>query len=243
VGAGVDTGSRGTMRTMARRIAAAMAAGLLAGLIIGGVGGRIAMLVLRLTSDARLHGLETDDGFTIGIVSSATAFLLILTAVGGLLGGLVYLLARAWLPERLRPWLFGSLTGLVGGALVIRPGGIDFTLLDPLGLAIAMFVALPAAYGVATGFLAERFLRDDSAIARSRLSLLVFIFLIPIALTGVIGLAIVSAIAVAILLARSRPSVSGVLSSAPVIWLGRAALAGVGLVASASLARDVTAVL
>lgn len=140
-----------------------MAAGLIAGFVIGGIGGRIAMLILRLTSEPSLHGLQTDDGFTIGIVSGATMFLLIVTTLGGVIGGLAYLSVRSWLPERLRPWLFGSLAAVVGGARIIRPEGIDFSRLEPLSLAVVMFVAIPAAYGVATSLLAERFLKKPSA--------------------------------------------------------------------------------
>ena len=40
--------------------------GLVCGALIGGVGGRLAMFVLRVTSDGSLHGLQTDDDFTIG---------------------------------------------------------------------------------------------------------------------------------------------------------------------------------
>ncbi len=141
----------------AKRLSAAVGAGFLTGAAIGGVGGRLAMFVLRITSDPGLHGLKTDDDFTIGIFSAATLFLVFVTAAAGTVGGLVYLAVRAWFPGRARPWIFGALTGLVGGALVIRPGGIDFTLLEPLGLAVAMFIALPAAYGVAVSLLAERF--------------------------------------------------------------------------------------
>jgi hypothetical protein len=66
----------------------------------------------------------------------------------------VYVIVRAWLPGRGRPWLFGGLTGLVGGSLVIHPDGVDFTLLEPLWLAIVLFVLLPAAYGLAVASLA-----------------------------------------------------------------------------------------
>ena len=41
-------------------------AGAISGALIGGVGGRIAMLVLRLTSSDLLRGAITDDGFEIG---------------------------------------------------------------------------------------------------------------------------------------------------------------------------------
>lgn len=226
----------------ARRLSAAVAAGLIAGAVIGGVGGRMAMLVLRLTSDPSLHGLETDDGFTIGIVSSATLFLIVLTMVGGVAGGVAYLAVRSWLPERIRPWLFGSLAGIVGGAAVIRPGGIDFTRLEPLGLAVAMFVALPAAYGVATSLLAERFLRDSSAFQRSRASFGVLVFLLPIALFGPRSLPVLGAIIVGLVLAHPGPRLRSIASSTTVTWLGRTGLAAIGVAASLELARDVTAV-
>jgi hypothetical protein len=61
-------------------------AGLLCGGLIGGVGGRLAMFILRLTSSDSLHGVETDDGFTIGSFTGATVFLVIATAFLGAFG-------------------------------------------------------------------------------------------------------------------------------------------------------------
>ncbi len=118
----------------ARRVSAGVVGGLLTGAVIGGVGGRLAMLVLRLTSDPSLRGMETDDGFIIGRFSGETGFLVFLTAAAGILGGLLYLIVRPWIQEQLRPWVMGVFGGIVGGALVIRPDGIDFTLLEPLTL-------------------------------------------------------------------------------------------------------------
>ena len=74
-----------------RRVSIGVSTGTVAGLVIGGVGGRLAMFVLRLTSSPSLHGVETDDGFTIGEFSLATLFLLLVTAAIGVLAGLVYL--------------------------------------------------------------------------------------------------------------------------------------------------------
>ena len=82
-----------------RRLGAAVAAGALAGAVIGGIGGRLVMLLLRLTSDPSLHGRLTDDGFTIGVVTFGTLFLLVLTTVGGATGGAAYLAIRSWLPR------------------------------------------------------------------------------------------------------------------------------------------------
>src|SRR6266542_5585388 len=47
-------------------------AGSLCGAVIGGVGGRLAMLFLRITSRPSLHVLETDDGLTICPFTEAT---------------------------------------------------------------------------------------------------------------------------------------------------------------------------
>ena len=227
----------------ARRLSAALAAGALAGILVGGVGGRVAMFVLRLTSDPALRGRLTDDGFTIGIVSTSTLFLLGATTILGAMGGLAYLLVRRWLPEPLRPWLFGTLTGLVGGAAILRPGGIDFTLLDPLALAVAMFIAIPALGGAVTSVLAERFLRDGSAFRRSRIAFAPLVFLVPIALIGgPIGLLAIGAVVLLVLMLAAT-DLARPLSSTPVTWLGRAGLVAVGTLAFVGLAKDVSAIL
>lgn len=226
-----------------RKLSAAVAAGALAGFVVGGVGGRLAMFVLRLTSDPSVRGRVSDDGFTIGILSGATVFLFGLTTVVGALGGAAYLAIRTWLPPGGRPWVAGALTGLVGGALVIRPHGIDFTELEPLWLAVGMFVALPAVYGVATSLLAERFLKPDSRLLRSGAGIASWVALLPLALTGPPGLAI---LAVVVALALAGPRVQGMgrlWASAPAVWLGRTALVAVGIRAAFELGRDVTTIL
>jgi hypothetical protein len=227
----------------ARPVATAAVAGSLTGAVIGGLGGRVAMFVLRLTSDPALRGLKTDDDFTIGIFSGATLFLVIVTIVLGIIGGLVYLVVRGWLPERARPWLFGGLTGIVGGATVIRPGGIDFTLLDPLGLAVALFIALPAAYGVAVSLLVERFLADGSAFSRSKALIAGFVLLLPLGFFGLIGVAVLALILAAVLLGRAAPEMASLWTSPSVTWIGRVGLVAVAIVWGAALVRDVFEVL
>lgn len=231
------------LAAVAKPLTAAMTAGFIAGLIIGGVGGRLAMFVLRLTSDPALRGLETDDGFTIGILSGATLFLVFLTAIAGAVGGVAYLAVRAWLPERARPWLFGTLTGVVGGALVIRPDGIDFTLLEPLWLAVVMFIALPASYGVAVSLLAERFLASDSAFNGPWAWVAGLVLLLPLGFFGPVGVAVLAVIVAAFFLSRSAPQMGSLWTSAPFAWIGRTGLLVVGAVAAASLLKDVTEIL
>jgi hypothetical protein len=149
-------------------LGAGVSAGFLAGVLIGGVGGRLAMLALRLTSDPSLHGVSTDDGFTIGRVSLQTLFLLGVTAGLGMAGGLFYLVVRRWIPSRWRIPLMTLFFALVGGAGLIGPSAVDFTLLSPLPLAVAFFVAIPAVYGATVPWVAERLLREDSILRRGR---------------------------------------------------------------------------
>jgi hypothetical protein len=227
----------------ARTIAAGVAAGCVAGLLVGGIGGRLAMLVLRLTSDPALRGLETDDGFVIGIVSTSTLFLLVLTTMLGALGGLAYLIVRSWLPTRTRRWWFGALAAAFGGAAIIRPGGIDFTRLEPLWLAIAMFVAIPAAGGVLISVLAERYLSPDSRFRRSRAAPAALIPIALFAVVGTSGISLALAVLAAILLWRTWPSAAGFWTSRPVTVIGRVALAAFGTWYAVALARDVAEVL
>jgi hypothetical protein len=234
---------RSDLTASARSVGAVAVAGSLTGGVIGGIGGRLAMLLLRLTSEPTLRGLKTDDDFTIGIFSGATMFLVIVTTVLGIIGGLVYLVVRGWLPERGRPWLFGGLTGIVGGATVLRPGGIDFTLLEPLGLAVAMFVVLPAAYGVATSLLAERFLADGSAFGRSMAWIAGLVLLLPLGLFGVAGLAVLAVILAAVLLGRAAPAIATLWNSPSVAWIGRVGLGAIAIVWSTELVRDAVEIL
>lgn len=225
----------------ARRLSSATIGGLVSGAVVGGLGGRLAMFVLRLTSSDSLHGLESDDGFIMGQVSSITVFLVMFTGVLGVLGALFYLAVRAWLPERRRAVLMGVFGGIVGGAAFIKTDGIDFRLLEPLPLAIALFVALPAAYGVAMSLLVECRLRD--ATERSSWWALGLIPLIGLAFFGPSGLGVLVLIAAAWVVRRKAPSLASLWRSATVVWIGRAALLAVTAASLVALVRDITRIL
>lgn len=227
----------------ARWLSTGVVGGVISGALVGGVGGRLAMLLLRLTSDDSLHGVETDDGFVIGQISTATLFLVLFTIVLGVLGALFYLAVRAWLPARARALLAGVFGGAVGGALIIKTDGIDFRLLEPLPLAIALFIALPAAYGVVMSLLVERRLRDTATIERSRLWALGLIPLIAIGLLGPTGLAVLLLIAATWVVHRKAPELASLWRSPIVVWIGRAALLAVTAVALVALVRDITKIL
>jgi hypothetical protein len=231
------------LEASARRVSAASVGGSVSGALVGGVGGRLAMLVLRLTSDDSLHGLESDDGFVMGQVSSATMFLLVATAMLGVLGALFYLAVRSWLPQRRRALLTGVFGGIVGGAVVITTDGIDFSLLEPLPLAIVFFIALPAAYGVAMSNLVERRLRDTTTTDRSRWWVLGLIPLIGFGLLGPAGLLVIVLVATPWVLHRAAPGVASAWRSGIVAWIGRVVLLVVTAGSFAALVRDVTQIL
>jgi hypothetical protein len=154
--AGTTAGVRRRAGAAGRRVLPDLAAGALAGLLVGGVGGRAAMLVLRLTSPDGVRGLESDDGFTIGRFGTATAFLLLLCAVLGALAGLFLVVIRPLLPRRGGPAAYGVFGGVVGGAAILHDDGIDFALLRPRELAVVLFVAIPGLGAWAIAVLADR---------------------------------------------------------------------------------------
>lgn len=128
------------------------AAGGLGGLLIGGVGGRLAMFFLRLTSDDSVRGLESDDGFIIGRFGlEDTASLLIVTAVLGAIVGLIMVAGRPFLPRRGMPIAWALAGATAGSAIIIQQDGIDFTALGPHWFAVALFVLIP---GLGAGVIA-----------------------------------------------------------------------------------------
>jgi hypothetical protein len=158
-------------RLLFRRFSATVLAGGVTGLVVGGLGGRLAMLVLRLTTGDAVHGVVSDDGFIIGQVTlGGTIGLCALGMAIGVLGGFVHRLVVPWL---IGPRWFRRLTtafgcGAVVGAMLVHRGGIDFTTLRPAGLAIALFVLIPALYGALIGPVQEACDRPDSWVNRHR---------------------------------------------------------------------------
>lgn len=125
-------------------------AALVAGFTIAGVGGRLAMFLLRVTSGSHVVGLESDDGFIIGRVTSASFGLIAaLTAGAVIVMAPLYMIARRWVPSRWRVPVFAVVLGLVGGGALVHADGIDFTLLTPRWLAVGLFVLIPAAFAAA----------------------------------------------------------------------------------------------
>jgi hypothetical protein len=86
---------------LSKLVASAIAPGFIAGLIVGGLGSRIAMRVMALTSTDTVQGTETDFGATVGQISlGGTIFLLLAGGAIGVLGALIFLALRRWLPGK-----------------------------------------------------------------------------------------------------------------------------------------------
>jgi hypothetical protein len=153
----------------ARRLAVSTAAGALVGLLVGGVGGRLAMMLLAALN-AQATGTLSDDRFEIGQFTAAgTLNLLAVATVLGVLGGGVYAAVRTLM---LGPRWFQVVSVALGpavvvGDLLVHTDGVDFTLLQPAWLGVALFVALPAAYAALLTVLAERWLDPEGPFLRA----------------------------------------------------------------------------
>ncbi len=230
---------RTTASRVVRWILLGAAAGAWAGFFVGGVTGRLAMLILRLTSDDRLRGLETDDGFRIGEFGVGTIFLMVFCAFFGALTGVVYVAARWVLPARFRVPVAAVLGALVGGAMILHGDGIDFRVLEPRTLAIAMFIVVP---GVTTAAIASLVERWDGwwFTSRTRTALMSAPLLVPLFLIGV-AIAAVAAVPVVVVGSHNDRVRSVIQRHGPP--LGRAALLIVASFGGWALLNDVDAIL
>jgi hypothetical protein len=221
-------------------------AGVGTGVIVGGIGGRLAMLVLRLTSPDTVRGVESDDGFTIGrFTLSGTYSLMMIGAVVGVIGAAVYRLVRPWLlgPGWFRLTTLALGAGAVVGSMLVHADGIDFRLLTPTWLAIALFVLLPAVFAVTVATAVNHVEDPSSWTRRGRMA-----YVLPVVMVAAFPLSIFPlAIAAGVLIAWSsigatgdagrRHRVVGVTVRAA--WL---AIAVLGLIALINDIREIAAV-
>jgi hypothetical protein len=221
-----------------RKVAAAATAGAVAGVVINGLGSRLAMrLLARLNPQAT--GRVSDDGFVMGrFVLGDTLNLLLLGTAFGVLGGLIFLAVR-----QLRfgpPWFrTASITigpAVVVGAMLVHTDGIDFHLLQPAWLAIALFVALPGLFAYTVSRLTDRWSAEGSWFrvgSRWRLAALTpLVLVLPLA-------PLLAVAATARVVYRSVPRLQTAEVRRGLDLVARAALIGVFLLGAVDLTRDV----
>lgn len=215
-------------------------AGLSVGILVIGLGSRLAMLLLRLTSPDTVIGVTSDDGFVIGRTTlSGTYNLVIVGAAVGLIGAVAYVAVAPWLigPTWFRRFTVGVTAGALGGAMLIHADGVDFTSTGPLWFAVALFVALPVAAGVALAFVTDAVAAPGSWTARRWMrwalpALLLALVPQTLVVLGPLSLVIAALLALRrLLLARIR--------SSRVATLGvRSAFAAVPVLSFVALGRD-----
>ena len=204
-GTSCTTTARDDARAVAWWVLLGAGSGAIAGALVGGVGGRLAMLLLRITSPDHVVGMTSDDGFEIGVVSADTLQLVLAMALLGGINGIVYATLRSAIPRRLRLVLWTVFAAALGGARIVHEDGVDFAVLEPAALAVLLFVVLPGAAAALVVVLVERGSRAEPWADR-RLSA----GLCAAALGGSFALVFAAAVAIAALAIR-RVGASGVL--------------------------------
>lgn len=223
------------------RVREVVAVGLITGFVVGGVGSRLAMLLLRLTSPDSVVGVESDDGFLIGQVTlGGTYGLLVIGVAFGILGAAFYRLLAPWL---IGPTWFRSLTtalgcGAVVGAMLVHSDGIDFRLLEPTWLAIALFIAIPAGFGALVGPTTTWVQRPGTWLSTGRGRWLpAAVLLFPAALVTV---AMVTVALVASTLFRPLQLVASLQRNVVTSTVVRAAWLGVAVLGLSALVSDIS---
>jgi hypothetical protein len=171
-------------------------AGISVGVIVAGLGSRLAMFALRLSSPDWVNGIQSDDDFTIGrFTFFGTYNLLMLGAGVGIVGVAAYQCVAPRLigPVWFRHATVGAAAGAVVGSMLVHRDGFDFRLLTPTWFAIGLFVLLPALFGATIGPVVDRVSRPTSITARGRTrwllpTVLVLAFPLTVALLAVASL-------------------------------------------------------
>lgn len=218
--------------------------GISAGVLLIGVGSRLAMLLLRVTSPDRVRGVKSDDGFIIGQVTLAGTYnLLVLGAVFGVIGAAAYLMVAPWLigPIWFRRLTTGLAAAAVVGSMLVHADGIDFTVLKPTWLAIGTFIALPGVFGVLVGVIVDAVGRPDSWTSRGRRRFILPALLIACFPPSAIVVLVAAAIFGAWVLVSDLDTIRTVRRSAPYALTLRAAWLIVAIIGLFAIVNDTRA--
>lgn len=185
------TSFRVDFQESAWRVGVGLGCGSLVGFLVGGPLARLLMFALRLTSPHGVRGVTSDDGFTIGVVSTDSLFLLLVCGGLGAVAGIVYAcFRRAIRDRRIGIALWTMLCAAVAGAGLVHTDGVDFTLLEPTGLSVGGFIALPALTGLVIALLVERCSSITPGRNRATVAVLAPGLLAPPAILGAVGVAL-----------------------------------------------------
>ncbi len=157
-----------------RTVAAVATAGAVAGLLVAGVAGRLVMRTLAATSGASAQGRLTEAGEVVGRISGdgTVGFIIFIGLFAGLFAGSVFVLLRRWLPATAGP--AGLVLGIVmlgtfGVTDPLSPDNVDFRVLEPAWLAVALVAGTGLLTGTTFTTLAARLSQVSLAAGRRRL--------------------------------------------------------------------------
>jgi len=222
-----------------RTLACVLTAGFVAGLLVVGFGGRLAMRVLAATSGTGAQGRLTDAGERVGEITlgGSIGFFVFAGLLIPLASSLVFIPLRRILPRQ--AWISGLLFGLlllatVGVSDPLSPDNVDFVILSPTWLAVALVCLTALLYGVTFSAIVARLdatlvpldqLRSDAPRRRklANLSLVWLLIAFPLAAPS---------IAYVFVRALIHGRLAATIESAPLRLAGYAAVA-IGAIAAA----------
>ncbi len=180
------------MNKVFRRVALLGVASVISGVLVGGVLGRIVMRISALAAGPEMVGRLTENGNRIGefTIGGTLALIVFVGVFSGVAGSVAVVGSDPWLK-----WL-GPVQGIGFAVVVLAATGgqgpfnsVDFLILDPPALNVAMFIGLHFAFGLTVSsiyWLANR--RLPPAQDREQVEYLVVTSLGTIALLLVIAL-------------------------------------------------------
>ena len=120
------------------------------GVLVGGVLGRVVMSISAIAAGPEAQGIVTENGNIVGefTVAGTVGLILFGGVFAGLIGSVLVVASAPWM-EWMGSWRGAGygLAALAGTGAAEMFESIDFLILDPVGLNIAMFLALPIIYG------------------------------------------------------------------------------------------------
>jgi hypothetical protein len=237
--AGLTRAVRDDLVAGARTLGTITAVGVVCGWLVVGVLSRLAMLLLAVLNPAAT-GVTSDDGFVMGqFTLSGSLNLLLLVGTGfGVLGAGLYAVLRGL---RVGPEWFRLLSVSVGGGVVVgsqivHADGVDFRLLEPLWLAVTLFLLLPTLFVALLSAGSERLLArarpvPTPVVVAGLVAWLAVFVLLPLLVALAVGL-------VALRAAERTGPGRRALSSPVGPWLLRVGLAVVFVLALADLVTE-----
>ncbi len=178
-------------------------AGVPIGILVIGVGSRLAMYLLRLTSPDSAIGVESDDGFTIGQFTLVDTYNLLNLGGGlGIVGAATCIAVAPWLvgPRWFRLFTMGLTAAALIGSMVIVPDGVDFRVLGPTWFAVVLFTGLPFITAVVLMLAADRIAATTKPAGHDKRR-----WIVPAVLLLVVPLSIFAFLVVSVVVAALLP--------------------------------------